>query len=59
MKFFFGFLFIKFKNKNKFMEFNINYFNFTPLIYAARDGQKEIVELLLAQPGIEINCKNI
>lgn len=41
------------------MEFNINYFNFTPLIYAARDGQKEIVELLLAQPGIEINCKNI
>lgn len=34
-------------------------FNFTPLSYAAFKGQKEIVELLLSQEGIDINCKTI
>ena len=34
-------------------------FNYTPLIYAARNGHSEIVETLLSQEGIEINCKDI
>ena len=34
-------------------------FNDTPLIYAALNGHSEIVETLLSQEGIEINCKNI
>ena len=28
-------------------------------MYASADGQTEIVQLLLSQPGIEINWKNI
>ena len=31
----------------------------TALIYAAKYGYKEIVELLLKQEGIDINIKNI
>lgn len=34
-------------------------FNDTPLICASFNGDTEIVQLLLSQPGIEINCKNI
>ena len=34
-------------------------FNYTALIYASRDGYKEIVELLIRQEGIDINKKNI
>ena len=34
-------------------------FNTTPLILAARKGHSEIVETLLSQEGIEINCKGI
>ena len=33
--------------------------NWTPLIYASYQGHLEIVDLLLSQPGIEINCKSI
>ena len=33
-------------------------FNWTPLIHSAYEGHKDIVKLLLSQPGIEINCKN-
>ena len=33
--------------------------NWTPLISASEFGRTEIVQLLLSQPGIEINCKNI
>lgn len=29
------------------------------MIHAARDGHFEIVELLLSQEGIEIDCENI
>lgn len=31
----------------------------TPLIYASEKGHLEIVKELLAQPGIDINCKSI
>lgn len=31
----------------------------TPLLFAAYKGHTEIVRVLLSQPGIEINCKNI
>ena len=41
------------------MEFEINYLNYTPLIWASEKGYFEIVKELLSQPGIEINCKNI
>lgn len=34
-------------------------FNATPLIHAAREDHFEIVELLLSQEGIEIDCENI
>ena len=34
-------------------------FNYTPLIWAALKGHSEIVETLLSQEGIEINCKDI
>ena len=37
----------------------ISIFNNTPLICASSNGHTEIVQLLLSQPGIEINCKNI
>lgn len=33
--------------------------NATPLIYAAQYDHIEVVQLLLAQPGIEITCKDI
>ena len=33
--------------------------NKTPLIRASRNGHTEIVRLLLSQPGIEINNKDI
>lgn len=33
--------------------------NYTPLIHASENGQTEIVEFLLSQPGVQINCKNI
>ena len=31
----------------------------TPLIYAAYNGHTEIVQLLLSNPNIDINCKNV
>ena len=34
-------------------------FNNTALIYAARYGHKEIVELLISQEGIDINIQDI
>ena len=34
-------------------------FNLTPLIIAARDGQTKIVEILLSQPGIDVNSKDV
>ena len=34
-------------------------FHHTPLIWAPYHGHSEIVQLLLSQPGIEINSKNI
>ena len=34
-------------------------FNWTPLIYASYHGHMEIVQHLLSQPSIEINCKSI
>ena len=34
-------------------------FNETPLLFASKNGHTEIVQLLLSQPGIEINCKDI
>ena len=34
-------------------------FNETPLICASRDGHTEIVQLLLSQPGIEIDGNGI
>ena len=34
-------------------------FNWTALIYAAYNGRTEIVRLLLAQTGIDINIKDI
>lgn len=34
-------------------------FYFTPLTYAARNGHTKVVELLLAQPGIDTNCQTI
>ena len=40
------------------MKFWMIYDN-TALIYAAKYGYKEIVELLLKQEGIDINIKNI
>ena len=38
---------------------SISIFNNTPLIYASQNGYAEIVQLLLSQPGIEVNCKGI
>ena len=37
----------------------ISIFDSTPLIYASKNGHTEIVQLLLSQPSIEINWKNI
>ena len=37
----------------------IQYIFGTPLIYASGNGDKEIVQSLLSQPGIEINRKDI
>ena len=37
----------------------IRLFDSTPLIIAASKGNIEIVQLLLSQPNIEINCKDI
>ena len=34
-------------------------FNGTALIYAASNGHKEIVELLLRQEGIDVNIQDI
>ena len=34
-------------------------FDFTALIWAARNGHKEIVELLISQEDIDINIQNI
>ena len=34
-------------------------FNNTALIFAAREGHKEIVELLIRQEGIDINIQDI
>ena len=34
-------------------------FNWTPLICSAANGHTEIVNYLLSQPNIDINCKNI
>lgn len=34
-------------------------FNFTPLAHAAHNGHTKVVELLLAQPSIDINSKDI
>lgn len=31
----------------------------TPLFWAVHHRRPEIVSLLLSQPGIDINCKNI
>lgn len=33
--------------------------NSTPLLVASKNGHTEIVQLLLAQPRIEINCEDI
>ena len=33
--------------------------NYTSLICASKEGHTQIVQLLLSQPGIEINCKDI
>lgn len=33
--------------------------NDTPLLNASKSGYTDIVRLLLSQPGIEINCKNL
>ena len=33
--------------------------NYSPLISASQNGHTEVVRLLLSQPGIEINHKNI
>ena len=37
----------------------ISVFNSTPLIVASLEGHTEIVQLLLSQREIEINCKDI
>ena len=34
-------------------------FNQTPLHIASFEGHREIVEILIQQPGIDINCKEI
>lgn len=40
-------------------EIEFNHFNNTPLIWAAKLGNADIVEHLLSQPTIDINSKNI
>ena len=40
------------------MELNI-IINETPLMRTSKKGDKQIVQLLLSQPGIEINTQNI
>ena len=56
------------KFKSNFFDYiaNLNYlwnltrtFNDTALILAAKEGHKEIVELLLRQEGIDINIQDI
>ena len=42
-----------------FIKFNLFLFNYTPLICASANDHVEIVRLLLAQPGIDINCRDI
>lgn len=39
--------------------FKINDINVTPLFFAVMEGHTEIVELLLAQPNIDVNYKDI
>ena len=34
-------------------------FNFTPLHFAAKSGNVEIVRILLAQNNIDVNCQTI
>ena len=35
-----------------------NEWNMTGLMMAATEGHEEVVEVLLAQPGLDINCKD-
>ena len=43
---------------NHFWNSNFSFY-WTPLIFASFKGHIEIVQHLLSQPGIEINCKTI
>ena len=47
-----------FKSKKIYEIFNRT-FNYTPLNSASYQGHKEVVELLLKQPGIDIESKDI
>ena len=37
----------------------MTFFNDTPLLFASQNGHNEILQLLLSQPSIEINYKDI
>ena len=37
----------------------MTFFNDTPLLFASQNGHNEILQLLLSQPTIEINYKDI
>lgn len=50
---------MKLKKNNLFIKFNLFLFNYTPLICASANDHVEIVRLLLALPGIDINCRDI
>ena len=41
------------------MEFILNIFDLTPLIFAASEGKTDVVDFLLEQPNIKINQKDI
>ena len=41
------------------MEFFFSIFNWSPLSIAAYNGQDQIVQLLLDQPGIDVNIQDI
>lgn len=41
------------------MELKIFLYNWTPLICAAQKKRRDVIKLLLLQPGIELNCKHI
>lgn len=44
---------------DKYLWNHIQAFNETPLTIATREGNTEIVDILLEHPYIEINCKNV